>query len=162
MEPISIAALIAGFKKSLEILGDSKKAMALLRGLLPTGKKSSRPPQDKISKEKAEFKRIAEKAIRQKNLQIQRQNELNRLDEIHGLGTSARIIAAEEAEKKARKKAKEKRLRREQRKKERQAELKARLFYWLKEFLKFATVIIIAAVVIYVIWSNRCTSGNCS
>ena len=160
MEPLSIAALIAGFKKSLEILSDSKKVMSAVRGLLPKSKKSSKK-QEIILKEQAEFKRIAEKAIRQKNAQIQRQNELNRLDEIHGLGTSARIIEAEEAEKKARKKAKEKRLRREQQKKERQAELKARLFYWLKEFLKFATVIIIVAAIIWVIWANRCTSGNC-
>ena len=162
MEPVSIAALIAGFKKSLEILSDSKKVMSAVRGLLPKSKKSSKKQQEIILKEQAEFKRIAEKAIRQKNLQVQRQNELNRLDEIHGFGTSARIIAAEEAEKKARKKAKEKRKKREQRKKERQAELKARLFYWLKEFFKFGIVIFIAAVVIYVIWSNRCTSGNCS
>ena len=130
MEPISIAALIAGFKKALEILGDSKKAMSLLRGLFTLSKKKA-TPKDKLTKEQAEFKRIAEKAIRQKNAQIQRQNELNRLDEIHGLGTSARIIEAEEAEKMARKKAKEKRLRREQRKKARQAEFRARHFYWL-------------------------------
>ena len=161
MEPISIAALIAGFKKALEILGNSKKAISLLRNLFTSNKKKEKEKQDKLTKEQAKFKRIAEKAIRQKNAQIQRQNELNRLDEIHGLGTSARIIAAEEAEKKARKKAKEKRLRREQQKKERQAELKARLFYWLKEFLKFATVIIIVAAIIWVIWANRCTSGNC-
>ena len=161
MEPISIAALIAGFKKALEILGNSKKVISLLRNLFTSNKKKQKVKQDKLTKEQAEFKRIAEKAIRQKNAQIQRQNELNRLDEIHGFGTSARIIEAEEAEKKARKKAKEKRLRREQQKKERQAELKARLFYWLKEFLKFATVIVTVAVIIWVIWANRCTSGNC-
>tara|TARA_R100001463_G_scaffold89748_1_gene144470 strand:+ start:125 stop:595 length:471 start_codon:yes stop_codon:yes gene_type:complete len=156
MEPISIAALIAAFKKALEIFGDSKKVMSLLRGLFTSNKKKA-IPKDKILKQHAEFKRIAEKAILAKNAKIHRQNELNRLDEIHGLGTSARIIAAEEEEKKE----KIKRRKREKRKKQKQAEFRARLFYWVKEFLKFVIVIGIACFAAYWIWVNRCTSGNC-
>tara|TARA_R100000995_G_C3472896_1_gene119256 strand:+ start:248 stop:718 length:471 start_codon:yes stop_codon:yes gene_type:complete len=156
MEPLSIAALVAAFKKALEILGDSKKAMSLLRGFFTSNKKKA-TPKNKISKQQAEFKRIAEKAIRAKNLEIQRQNELYRMDEIHGLGTSARIIEAEEEEKKA----KIKRRKREKRKKKKQAEFRARLFYWIKQFLQFVAVIGFAAFVTYWIWINRCTSGNC-
>jgi len=152
---MEIAAIVAAVKKILELLSDSKKTMSLLRGLFSFS--PGKLKKTKLSDEQAEFKRVAEAAIRAKNMKIQRQNELNRMDEVHGFGTSALIIEAEKAEEKA----KAKRRKREQRKKEKRAELKARLFYFLKEFLKLVTIIGIAAFIAWVIWANRCTSGNC-
>ena len=152
---MEIAAIIAAVKKILELLSDSKKTMSLLRGLFSFS--PGKLKKTNLSKEQSEFKRIAEKTIRAKNEKTQRQNELTRLDDVHGLGTSRLIIEAEEAEELAR----QKRRKREKRKKQKQAELKARLFYFLKEFLKLVTIIGIAAFIAWVIWANRCTSGNC-
>jgi len=146
---MEIAAIVAAVKKILELLSDSKKTMSLLRGLFSFSPSKTKKP--KLSDEQAEFKRVAEEAIRAKNMKIQRQNELNRLDDVHGLGTSALIIEAEKAEELAR----QKRRKREKRKKQKQAELKARLFYWAKECAKLGVVIAFAGLAAWLIWNNR-------
>ena len=120
---MEIAVIIAALNKALKILVDSKKTLSLISNLFSVTRSSpgvTKPQKTKLSKQQTDFKRVAEAAIRAKNEKIQRQNELNRLDDVHGLGTSRLIIEAEEAEELAQQKKQQQ----IKLKKERQAELK--------------------------------------
>ena len=152
---MEIAVIIAALNKALKILVDSKKTLSLISNLFSVTRSS--PQKTKLSKQQTDFKRVAEAAIRAKNEKIQRQNELNRLDDVHGLGTSRLIIEAEEAEELAQQKKQQQ----IKLKKERQAELKAKILYWTIECAKLLGVIALSGGAGYVIWINRCTDGAC-
>ena len=157
---MEIAVIIAALNKALKILVDSKKTLSLISNLFSVTRSSpsvTKPQKTKLSKQQTDFKRVAEAAIRAKNEKIQRQNELNRLDDIHGLGTSRLIIEAEEAEELAQQKKQQQ----IKLKKERQAELKAKILYWTIECAKLLGVIALSGGAGYVIWINRCTDGAC-
>jgi len=157
---MEIAVIIAALNKALKILVDSKKTLSLISNLFSVTRSSpgvTKPQKTKLSKQQTDFKRVAEAAIRAKNEKIQRQNELNRLDDVHGLGTSRLIIEAEEAEELAQQKKQQQ----IKLKKERQAELKAKILYWMGEFGKLLAVIVLSGGAGYVIWINRCTDGAC-
>ena len=157
---MEIAVIIAALNKALKILVDSKKTLSLISNLFSVTRSSpgvTKPQKTKLSKQQTDFKRVAEAAIRAKNEKIQRQNELNRLDDVHGLGTSRLIIEAEEAEELAQQKKQQQ----IKLKKERQAELKAKILYWMGEFGKLLAVIALSGGAGYVIWINRCTDGAC-
>ena len=162
MDPFSLAAVIAALNKVLKVLVDSKKTLSLISNLFSLGATKSslgvtKPQKTKLSKQQTDFKRVAEAAVRAKNEKIQRQNELNRLDDIHGLGTSRLIIEAEEAEKLAQQKKQQQ----IKLKKEKQAELKAKILYWMGEFGKLLAVIALSGGAGYLVWINRCVEGNC-
>jgi len=157
---MEIAVIIAALNKALKILVDSKKTLSLISNLFSVTRSSpgvTKPQKTKLSKQQTDFKRVAEAAIRAKNEKIQRQNELNRLDDVHGLGTSRLIIEAEEAEELAQQKKQQQ----IKLKKERQAELKAKILYWMGEFGKLLAVIVLSGGAGYVIWINRCVDGIC-
>ena len=159
---MEIAVIIAALNKALKLLVDSKKTLSLISNLFSPGVTKSlpsvtKPQKTKLSKQQTDFKRVAEAAIRAKNEKIQRQNELNRLDDVHGLGTSRLIIEAEEAEELAQQKKQQQ----IKLKKERQAELKAKILYWTIECAKLLGVIALSGGAGYVIWINRCTDGAC-
>tara|TARA_R110001606_G_C14869144_1_gene589604 strand:- start:4 stop:477 length:474 start_codon:yes stop_codon:yes gene_type:complete len=157
---MEIAVIIAALNKALKILVDSKKTLSLISNLFSVTRSSpsvTKPQKTKLSKQQTDFKRVAEAAIRAKNEKIQRQNELNRLDDVHGLGTSRLIIEAEEAEELAQQKKQQQ----IKLKKERQAELKAKILYWTIECAKLLGVIALSGGAGYVIWINRCTDGAC-
>ena len=157
---MEIAVIIAALNKALKILVDSKKTLSLISNLFSVTRSLpdvTKPQKTKLSKQQTDFKRVAEAAIRAKNEKIQRQNELNRLDDVHGLGTSRLIIEAEEAEELAQQKKQQQ----IKLKKERQAELKAKILYWTIECAKLLGVIALSGGAGYVIWINRCTDGAC-
>ena len=160
MDPISIGVAIAGAKKLIEISSDIKDVAGALDNLFHLTEKAEKAKAN-AGKDDTSYKSVIHDVVTERNNQTLLRNLEIDVDEKYGFGTwnaikEEREKRLEAVEENKRKKAKELKA-----KKKAQAEFYDKVLYWLGEIAKLGLVIAAAGGIGYVIYANRCLSGNC-
>tara|TARA_R100001224_G_scaffold108126_1_gene84113 strand:- start:52 stop:537 length:486 start_codon:yes stop_codon:yes gene_type:complete len=161
MDPITIGVAIAGAKKLLEVSSDIKDVAGALDNIFHLTSKAEKTKKSKVDESDTSYKSVIHDVVTERNNQTLLRNLEIDVDEKFGFGTWNAIKLERErrielAEKQKIKEAKELKT-----KKEAEKEFYDRVFYWLKEFGKLVLILGVAGGVAYIIYVNRCLSGNC-
>ena len=160
MDPITIGLAIAGAKKLIEMSSDIKDVASALDNIFSLTKKAEKAKKAADAGDSSYKSVIADVVTERNNKQLIINLSID-VDERFGFGTwnaieqeHAKRIAVEEENKvkdakqlKAKKKA--------------DKEFYDKVLYWMGEFGKLLLVLGICGGAGYIIWINRCVSGNC-
>ena len=160
MDPITIGAALVGAKKLIEVSSDIKDVASALDNIFSLTKKAEKAKKA-VAKGDSSYKSVIADVVTERNNRTLLRNLSIEVDEKYGFGTwnaieqehDRRIAVEEENKVKAAKKLKAK--------KKAEKEFYDRVFYWLKEFAKLVLILGISGGVAYIIYVNRCLSGNC-
>ena len=159
MDPITIGVALAGAKKLLEMSSDLKDVASALDNIFSLTTKAEKAK--KAAAGDSSYKSVIADVVTERNNQTLLRNLSIDVDDKYGFGTWAaiqaeherRIVVVEENKVKA---AKELRAKRKADK-----EFYDKVLYWMGEFGKLLLVLGICGGAGYIIWINRCVSGNC-
>tara|TARA_R110000744_G_scaffold139855_1_gene251022 strand:- start:897 stop:1376 length:480 start_codon:yes stop_codon:yes gene_type:complete len=159
MDPISIGVALAGAKKLIEMSSDLKDVASALDNIFSLTTKAEKAK--KAAAGDSSYKSVIADVVTERNNQTLLRNLSIDVDDKYGFGTWAaiqaeherRIVVVEENKVKA---AKELRAKRKADK-----EFYDKVLYWMGEFGKLLLVLGICGGAGYIIWINRCVSGNC-
>ena len=159
MDPISIGVALAGAKKLIEMSSDLKDVASALDNIFSLTTKAEKAK--KAAAGGSSYKSVIADVVTERNNQTLLRNLSIDVDDKYGFGTWAaiqaeherRIVVVEENKVKA---AKELRAKRKADK-----EFYDKVLYWMGEFGKLLLVLGICGGAGYIIWINRCLSGNC-
>ena len=141
MDPITIGAALVGAKKLIEISSDIKDVAGALDNIFSLTKKAEKAKKAAAAGDSS-YKSVIADVVTERNNRTLLEQEHDR-----------RIAADEENKVKA---AKERKAT-----KKADKEFYDRVLYWLGEFGKLVLILGISGGVAYIIWVNRCVSGNC-
>ena len=159
MDPITIGVALAGAKKLIEMSSDLKDVASALDNIFSLTTKAEKAK--KAAAGGSSYKSVIADVVTERNNQTLLRNLSIDVDDKYGFGTWAaiqaeherRIVVVEENKVKA---AKELRAKRKADK-----EFYDKVLYWMGEFGKLLLVLGICGGAGYIIWINRCLSGNC-
>ena len=159
MDPITIGAALVGAKKLIEMSSDIKDVAGALDNIFSLTTKAEKAK--KAAAGNSSYKSVIADVVTERNNQTLLRNLSIDVDDKYGFGTWAaiqaeherRIVVVEENKVKA---AKELRAKRKADK-----EFYDKVLYWMGEFGKLLLVLGICGGAGYIIWINRCVSGNC-
>tara|TARA_R110000803_G_scaffold175081_1_gene237629 strand:+ start:171 stop:650 length:480 start_codon:yes stop_codon:yes gene_type:complete len=159
MDPITIGVALAGAKKLIEMSSDLKDVASALDNIFSLTTKAEKAK--KAAAGDSSYKSVIADVVTERNNQTLLRNLSIDVDDKYGFGTWAaiqaeherRIVVVEENKVKA---AKELRAKRKADK-----EFYDKVLYWMGEFGKLLLVLGICGGAGYIIWINRCVSGNC-
>ena len=159
MDPITIGVALAGAKKLIEMSSDLKDVASALDNIFSLTTKAEKAK--KAAAGGSSYKSVIADVVTERNNQTLLRNLSIDVDDKYGFGTWAaiqaeherRIVVVEENKVKA---AKELRAKRKADK-----EFWDKVLYWVGEFGKLLLVLGICGGAGYIIWINRCLSGNC-
>tara|TARA_R110000796_G_scaffold93959_1_gene198660 strand:+ start:114 stop:596 length:483 start_codon:yes stop_codon:yes gene_type:complete len=160
MDPITIGLAIAGAKKLIEMSSDIKDVASALDNIFSLTKKAEKAKKAADAGDSSYKSVIADVVTERNNKQLIINLSID-VDERFGFGTwnaieqeHAKRIAVEEENKvkdakqlKAKKKA--------------DKEFYDKVLYWMGEFGKLLLVLGLCGGAGYIVWLNRCVSGNC-
>jgi len=160
MDPITIGAALVGAKKLIEMSSDIKDVASALDNIFSLTKKAE-SAKKAAAKGDSSYKSVIADVVTERNNQTLLRNLSNDVDDKYGYGTwsaieqehERRISVEEENKVKAAKKLKAK--------KRADKEFYDKVLYWVGEFGKLLLVLGICGGAGYIIWINRCVSGNC-
>ena len=159
MDPISIGVALAGAKKLIEMSSDLKDVASALDNIFSLTTKAEKAK--KAAAGDSSYKSVIADVVTERNNQTLLRNLSIDVDDKYGFGTWAAIQAEHErrivvVEENKVKEAKELRAKRKADK-----EFYDKVLYWMGEFGKLLLVLGICGGAGYIIWINRCVSGNC-
>ena len=160
MDPITIGAALVGAKKLIEMSSDIKDVASALDNIFSLTKKAEKAKKAADAGDSSYKSVIADVVTERNNKQLIINLSID-VDERFGFGTwnaieqeHAKRIAVEEENKvkdakqlKAKKKA--------------DKEFYDKVLYWMGEFGKLLLVLGLCGGAGYIVWLNRCVSGNC-
>ena len=160
MDPITIGAALLGAKKLIEMSSDIKDVASALDNIFSLTKKAEKAKKAADAGDSSYKSVIADVVTERNNKQLIINLSID-VDERFGFGTwnaieqeHAKRIAVEEENKvkdakqlKAKKKA--------------DKEFYDKVLYWMGEFGKLLLVLGLCGGAGYIVWLNRCVSGNC-
>ena len=160
MDPITIGAALVGAKKLIEMSSDIKDVASALDNIFSLTKKAEKAKKAADAGDSS-YKSVIADVVTERNNQTLLRNLSIDVDDKYGYGTwsaiekehERRIAVEEENKVKAAKKLKAK--------KKADKEFWDRVLYWLGEFGKLILVLGLSGGAGYIIWINRCVSGNC-
>jgi len=160
MDPITIGAALVGAKKLLEMSSDIKDVAGALDNIFSLTKKAEKAKKAAAAGDSS-YKSVIADVVTERNNRTLLRNLSIDVDEKYGFGTwsaietehNKRIAADEENKVKAARERKAK--------KKADKEFYDRVLYWLGEFGKLVLILGISGGVAYIIYANRCLSGNC-
>jgi|TARA_R110000824_G_scaffold745_1_gene4676 hypothetical protein len=160
MDPITIGAALVGAKKLIEMSSDIKDVASALDNIFSLTKKAEKAKKAADAGDSS-YKSVIADVVTERNNQTLLRNLSIDVDDKFGFGTwsaiekehERRIAVEEENKVKAAKKLKAK--------KKADKEFWDRVLYWLGEFGKLILVLGLSGGAGYIIWINRCVSGNC-
>ena len=159
MDPITIGVALAGAKKLIEMSSDLKDVASALDNIFSLTTKAEKAK--KAAAGDSSYKSVIADVVTERNNQTLLRNLSIDVDDKYGFGTWAAIQAEHErrivvVEENKVKEAKELRAKRKADK-----EFYDKVLYWLGELGKLLLVLGICGGAGYIIWINRCVSGNC-
>jgi hypothetical protein len=159
MDPITIGVALAGAKKLIEMSSDLKDVASALDNIFSLTTKAEKAK--KAAAGDSSYKSVIADVVTERNNQTLLRNLSIDVDDKYGFGTWAAIQAEHErrivvVEENKVKEAKELRAKRKADK-----EFYDKVLYWMGEFGKLLLVLGICGGAGYIIWINRCVSGNC-
>jgi len=160
MDPITIGAALLGAKKLIEMSSDIKDVASALDNIFSLTKKAEKAKKAADAGDSS-YKSVIADVVTERNNQTLLRNLSIDVDDKFGFGTwsaieqehERRISVEEENKVKAAKKLKAK--------KRADKEFYDKVLYWMGEFGKLLLVLGICGGAGYIIWINRCVSGNC-
>lgn len=160
MDPITIGVAIAGAKKLIEISSDIKDVAGALDNLFHLTDKAEKA-KSAAEETDTSYKSVIKDVVTERNNRTLLRNLEISVDEKFGFGTwsaireerDKRLVAVEENKLKKAKALKTKQ--------KADKEFYDKILYWLGELAKLALVLGLSAGAGYVIYINRCVSGNC-
>ena len=159
MDPITIGLAIAGAKKLLEVSSDIKDiagAIENLFNLTEKAEKAAKPDESDTS-----IKSVVTDVIEQRNNQTRLRNLEIDVDDKYGFGTWAAIKEERERRLSIVDDNKVKAAKAQKAKRKADKEFYDKCLYWLGEFGKLLLVLGLCGGAGYIVWLNRCVSGNC-
>tara|TARA_R110000787_G_scaffold8461_1_gene28529 strand:- start:630 stop:1109 length:480 start_codon:yes stop_codon:yes gene_type:complete len=159
MDPITIGVALAGAKKLIEMSSDLKDVASALDNIFSLTTKAEKAK--KAAAGDSSYKSVIADVVTERNNQTLLRNLSIDVDDKYGFGTWAaiqaeherRIVVVEENKVKAVKELRAKR--------KADKEFYDKVLYWMGEFGKLLLVLGICGGAGYIIWINRCVSGNC-
>jgi len=162
MDPITIGVAIAGAKKLLEVSSDIKDVAGALDNIFHlTSKAEKAKKTPKVDESDVSYKSVISDVVTERNNRTLLRNLEIDVDEKFGFGTWNAIKKERERRMELAEKQKIKEAKKLKAKKEAEKEFYERVLYWLKELGKLALILGVAGGVAYIIYANRCLSGNC-
>ena len=162
MDPITLGAALVGAKKLIEVSSDIKDVASALDNIFHlTSKAEKAKKTSKVDESDPSYKSVIHDVVTERNNQTLLRNLEIDVDEKFGFGTWNAIKLERERRIELAEKQKIKEAKRLKAKKEAEKEFYDRVFYWLKEFGKLVLILGVAGGVAYIIYVNRCLSGNC-
>tara|TARA_R100001015_G_C4526377_1_gene93975 strand:- start:194 stop:679 length:486 start_codon:yes stop_codon:yes gene_type:complete len=161
MDPITIGVAIAGAKKLLEVSSDIKDVAGALDNIFHLTSKAEKTKKSKVDESDTSYKSVIHDVVTERNNQTLLRNLEIDVDEKFGFGTWNAIKLERERRMELAKEQKIKEAKKLKAKKEAEKEFYERVFYWLKELGKLILILGVAGGFAYVIYVNRCLSGNC-
>ena len=162
MDPITLGAALVGAKKLIEVSSDIKDVASALDNIFHlTSKAEKAKKTSKVDESDTSYKSVIHDVVTERNNQTLLRNLEIDVDEKFGFGTWNAIKLERERRIELAEKQKIKEAKRLKAKKEAEKEFYDRVFYWLKEFGKLVLILGVAGGVAYIIYVNRCLSGNC-
>jgi hypothetical protein len=161
MDPITIGVAIAGAKKLLEVSSDIKDVAGALDNIFHLTSKAEKAKKTKVDESDTSYKSVISDVVTERNNRTLLRNLEIDVDEKFGFGTWNAIKEERERRMELAKEQKIKEAKRLKAKKEAEKEFYERLLYWMKEIGKLALILGVAGGVAYIIYANRCLSGNC-
>ena len=160
MDPITIGAALAGAKKLIEMSSDIKDVAGALDNIFNLTKKAEKAKKA-AAKGDSSYKSVIADVVTERNNRTLLRNLAIDVDEKYGFGTwsaieqehDRRIALEEENKVKAAKELKAK--------KKADKEFYDKVLYWLGEFGKLVLILGASGGAAYIIYANRCLSGNC-
>ena len=160
MDPITIGAALVGAKKLIEMSSDIKDVASALDNIFSLTKKAEKAKKAADAGDSS-YKSVIADVVTERNNQTLLRNLSIDVDDKYGFGTWAaiqaehdrRIVVDEENKIKATKELRAKR--------KADKEFWDKVLYWVGEFGKLLLVLGICGGAGYIIWINRCVSGNC-
>jgi len=160
MDPITIGAALVGAKKLIEMSSDIKDVASALDNIFSLTKKAEKAKKAAAAGDSS-YKSVIADVVTERNNRTLLRNLSIDVDDKYGFGTwsaieqehERRIAAEEENKVKAAKQLKAK--------KKSDKEFYDKVLYWLGEFGKLILVLGLSGGAGYIIWINRCVSGNC-
>lgn len=165
MDPVTIGAAIVGAKKILEASSDIKDIAGALDNIFHLTSKVEKSKKTDvevlIDESDTSYKSVIHDVVNERNNKTLLRNLEIDVDEKFGFGTWNAIKLERERRIKLAKEKKIKEAKKLKEKKKAEEEFYERLFYWAKEITKVILVLGVASGIAYIIWINRCLSGNC-
>ena len=161
MDPITIGVAIAGAKKLLEVSSDIKDVAGALDNIFHLTSKAEKTKKSTVDESDTSYKSVISDVVTERNNRTLLRNLEIDVDEKFGFGTWNAIKEERERRMELAKEQKIKEAKRLKAKKEAEKEFYERLLYWMKEIGKLALILGVAGGVAYIIYVNRCLSGNC-
>jgi len=161
MDPITIGVAIAGAKKLLEVSSDIKDVAGALDNIFHLTSKAEKAKRSQVDESDTSYKSVIHDVVTERNNQTLLRNLEIDVDEKFGFGTWNAIKKERERRMELAEKQKIKEAKKLKAKKEAEKEFYERVLYWLKELGKLALILGVAGGVAYIIYVNRCLSGNC-